>query len=283
MHFSTFAENFFAAITDRTPAEARKLSLKIADIVGRNLGIHGVTEFERFDGDGNLMLVLGAGAFGLAGVSAEDTNKVVKLTTDPEEVKAASMLIGKRLPHVVEFFHAAFLDGLKVKNVKTGLVQPIGIAVCEKLDRVRTSTPEGNKKLRDIVDDVQVEERVEPELIMRMGPDLAKRRLKKASAVLSDRLRQTEFEDLAEIADGIDELRAMEIYAVDFHPGNVGYSNLDRRHKVFDVGLSSTPGSVKVPTLENPIEDGIEWCLGSWACWPARPISGPADTVPVLR
>lgn len=282
MHFSTFAETFFARITDRTEAEARKLSLKISEIVGRNLKIHGVTEFERMDKDGNLRLVLGEGIFGLAAVSAEDTNKVVKLTTDPEEVTAAHMLIGQRLPHVVRFFHAGYLSGIRVKNVKTGMTQPLGITVAEKLDRIRVSSRDGNLKLREIVDDIQLEFRVEPELVMRMSPDLARRRLKKASIAMATRLRETDIDDLAEIADGVEELHSFGIFAVDFHPGNVGWSAVDMRHKVFDVGLASSPKRVKAPTLENPIEDGIELCLPSSFCWPAKAISVPEYPVPVL-
>lgn len=275
MHFSTFANDFFMGVTSKSEPEAKKASLKVAEIVGRNLGIHGVIEFNR---DGRL--VLGGGSFGVAGISAEDTEKVVKLTTDPEEVAAASVLVGKMVFHIVSFFEAALISKMKAMNINTGVEQPVGITVAERLDRVGCATVEGGRELNRIVDGVKREFGVEADAVIHMPPTVAKRRLMKAAPELVSRLRLSDINDLVEIAEGVEELMSFGIHAVDFHRGNVGFSDRDGVYKIFDIGLSSIKKSAKPKVLLNP--DGVEWQGNPGMCWPTHPISLPERMIPVL-
>jgi len=276
MHFSSFATKFLESVTTGTPKANERLGLDIAKIVGRNLGIHGIMEFER---DGKF--ILGGGNFGVAGVSAEDENKVVKLTTDPEEVMAASVLVGKRLIHVVEFFSAAYISDIRATNVWTGLRQRIGISVMERLDEVGVGTAK-HGLLDEIVERVKREFKVTPEQVMRMSSAMARERLAEASLELASRLQATGDNDLAELAEGVDELYAHGVYAVDFHPGNVGWSNRDGVYKVFDLGLSSAPKGFKPKVLKNPREGCVVTLMSEEDCWPMHTISTPEHSVPVI-
>ncbi len=278
MHFSSFAEEFLSDATDGTPKENKRLALDIAEIVGRNFGIHGVLQFENEDGK----LYLGGGAFGKAAISAVDENKVVKLTTDPEEVKASSIVLGKDLAHVVHFFEAAYIADVRVTHVETGLLQPVGITVMERLDSVGIKDRESGSRLTDITGDVKRRMGVEPIKIVFMSAARARQLLEPASRELSTLLRLENDADLNEIATGVEELHGHGVYAVDFHPGNVGWSNRDGVYKVFDLGISSSPKGVKPKVLTNPRRDGVCVLIAPEDCWPMRSISAPEHRVQVI-
>lgn len=279
MHLQTFAEKFLLRYTSEEE-DAGSLAMDIAVILQRRLGVMGVELFP-----GKAGPVLRGGSFGIAALLDGDPTKVLKLTTDPEEVKAASVVAakGSGAAYVARVHVAAYVSDFRVEHIQTGMSQPVGVTVTERLDKVGMPTVRQADNLNWIVNTVKREFRVEADLLIRTSAAMARKRLMKASAALERRLQDTGDNDLAEIGVGVGELASMGVYAIDFHSGNVGFSNADGVHKVFDFGLSSLKAGMrpKVEMLQNPGGPEVLWNPAD--CWPCRSISAPGHLVEVLR
>jgi hypothetical protein len=213
--------------------------------------------------------VLGHGAFGTACMLPD--GRVLKLTSDPSEVQAGYALLGKTLPHVVAIYGAWFVRGVKIRTTLTvdqdsnpvaTRMWPMGIGIVEKvtpLDRTTTAF----QGLTGTIIAYKREHNLFPEHLTKIGPARARALLKASSEgmerVLRENavwLRKNDMVDdayLAEgVADALKETRALGVYAIDVHGGNVGYvedAKGDRTYKIFDIGSSSVPGTPHAPTV----------------------------------
>lgn len=163
---------------------------------------------------------LGQGSFATAYVKADEPDKVVKFTADPEDAKASRKLIGKKLRGAVEIYDVAELRG-----------QAVDIPMFKKYDRIYGITTQ----------------RVEP-LPRKMLPaasgtlslpvsfDVALQRCRD----MSRKLNQPDSEcdvTLPKMKAAIDELRAEGIDAEDTHGGNWGLRNGEP--VLLDLGVSA--------------------------------------------
>ena len=163
---------------------------------------------------------LGQGSFATAYIKADEPDKVVKFTADPEDAKASRKLIGKKLRGTVEIYDVAELRG-----------QSITIPGFSKYDRIYGITTQ----------------RVDP---------LPKKMVASASGTLSlwvtfdaalhkcrdlsRKMNQPESEcdvTLPKMKAAIDELRAEGIKAEDTHGGNWGLRNGEP--VILDLGVSA--------------------------------------------
>jgi len=196
--------------------------------------------------------ILGGGDYGLA--AAGVPGQVIELTSDQTEVHAGALLAGLSGPypeHVARVFSSHFIRGVKIdalvgwddkteeeirKSVRVGVLL---------VERVTTKELPTRIPIGRIVHNFKAEWNVYPSDLARLGRKRARERLREASEGLAGVLRARHDWFLDQIADGLDELRALGIYAIDVHQGNVGY--LDGTAKIFDIGSSSSPPGLKVP------------------------------------
>lgn len=223
-----FADYFVRHIgTLEGDASRRKAVRVLGDILERNLGIQTV-EF------------LGGGSFGVA-AEIED-GRVLKITTDPTEVPAASAIVGESLRYVVAFHGAWFVEGFSMRGRATfggrGPV-PVGVLLSDKVDVVGLIDGEGEYALGRAVNEVMGQYDI-------MGRDLdefqnedVREIVCEASIVLESRLLALEGAPW-EVGMGLAELRAYGICVVDVHSSNVGFDEKAGVHKIFDIGLASS-------------------------------------------
>lgn len=173
---------------------------------------------------------LGGGANGLAGGVWD---RVLKLTTDADEVRASAAVALRPLPHVVRIYGAW---NLPIPGRKT----PIGVIFMERVKPLRGGSDE--RTITNLVIDVR-------------GTGLG------ANVRNEMRLASVELENLLylhsehannpklfrDVGSALRELREIGVYAVDTHQGNIGLAR-DGSYKVFDLGASSAPEQ-SVPTM----------------------------------
>lgn len=217
--------------------------------------------------------VLGSGDYGTAAI-LNDYERVIKLTSDPTEVAAGAVLAGKELLHVARVFGSWYLSRTSVQarmgtRVKTMMVsgRPIeeeeeirkksrvGVLILEK---VQANIPHHlivkPEPLSKIVREFKLREGVRVEDLAKLTKKEARERLQYASEMLSLELENINNPIYWQIAEGLGELREHGVYAIDVHPGNVGYVGMIEEPgaytiKIFDIGTSSSPDGVKVPAL----------------------------------
>jgi hypothetical protein len=200
--------------------------------------------------------VIGGGDYGLAGVD-EATGRVVKLTSDPTEVIAGAVLAGKQLEHVARVYSSHFIRGVKVdarigwdEQTDEEIRKPARVGVlC--LEKVRTDIPFARThKLNMLIRTFKLERKLYPSDLRKLTRAKARAKLETASRDLALELDNINERIYRQIASGLEELRALGIYAIDVHSGNVGYvGDLLGEYtvKIFDVGSSSSPPGQKVP------------------------------------
>lgn len=261
MEMIDFVAEFDAAVTEGMEQEEAE---EIADLFRERFG-NQVTK------------ILGAGDFGLAGSLPND--RVLKLTTDPEDVAAAAAIKaqteGAAFRNVVDVFSACWVGNHKVVNAITQKEARIGAIVTEQLTYVGAGDTQDNSNLNRIVSATKKKFSVWPHQLSEISRSEAKRRLKRASESLSDELQSETSEALGDIANGLDELQGIGIYLVDVHSNNVGYSGEDNVYKIFDFGVSAGPKK-KIKICKNPA------VTVEGSNWPARSITSPKG-VEVLR
>jgi len=226
LEFAFYFVNRIGEIDDSDERQAAAQAL--GDILARNLDIRTVT-------------VLGAGAFGAA---AAHRNHVLKLTADQTEPPAAYALIGKKLRHVVRIYESAVVPDFRMVRIQGYRELPVGVILSERLDSV--GLQDGQERVLDgIVSGAKHDFGVfdlDWDALEEAGAAICD-----ASMALEERLFAEEG-SLREIALGLEELRSHEVCLVDVHSRNVGYDRAAGVHKIFDLGLASSPADA-VPSM----------------------------------
>jgi len=213
--------------------------------------------------------ILGAGTFGTAALL--DDRTVIKITSDPSEVQAGSILKGKRLKHVARIYESWFIRGVRAttiigqtdggKYIKRRY--PVGVLYSERV----TPLPDSNSssELTILVNHFKEQTHTYPHSLARLDRAAQREKLKNASLNLERTLRQQGVElrrvDMMDdvylvdgVADALRELRDQGVYAIDVHAGNVGYVDSDSggiQYKVFDIGSSSPPARPKARVIDD--------------------------------
>jgi len=294
MEIEIFVKYFIQDISGESESEDKITEL--SDIIRRNLGVDQIED------------VLGSGSFGAA--ASLDQDRVLKLTSDPQEVQAATNIWrnfeqGVILQHVARIYGAWYLSNYLIFNQTAKQRTRLGMVILERMDEVKTALDwRVAHSLRDVVERIKFKFKVWPNELQKITRAEARSRLSAAASELIILLESQakymlkkdpiDFKEVADqfnqIALGIKELFKLGIYGVDVHPGNIGKSQ-DGVIKIFDIGVSSSPKTsprvVKnpdeqpyweslednVPVLENP-DGGIE-------SWPRIPIS--REIAPILE
>ena len=192
--------------------------------------------------------ILGGGSFGTAG-RTED-GRIVKLTTDPTEVSAGSVLKGLPLEFVVHIYGSWFVRYTKVTPWDRGTEERVGLLLMEQVDTTPIRLQDRGKAVTEVWKRVRKESGASPEKLEAMTHGAARAVLKQASEDLERGLRklgESDGPDRAmanDIAEALAELRGHGVYAIDAHRNNIGYSTADKRYKLFDIGSSSSPHDV---------------------------------------
>jgi len=182
--------------------------------------------------------ILGHGSYAM--VASIGRGQVLKLTTDPNDVLAASMVAAHPLPHSVHIDGAWFIRGARVGNSRVGAI------LAEKLDKLPNA--ESLQWLNDLVSEIKIKHHAASWALIEMSPERSREVLRRASYELANRLQYADDPVFWQIAEGIEELRDLGIYTVDVHLGNVGYDRHEDRYKIFDFGLSRPP-AIRAPVL----------------------------------
>ena len=212
--------------------------------------------------DPNEPTILGGGSFGVASVLAD--GRVIKLTTDPTEVAAGALLVGKNLPHVVRIDHAWFIRGVHVtaqlgwdafkdepieRQARVGLLIEEKVTVCDPSDGALRSVSTAVQRLKQ-------DNQAFPSQLMKLTKERQRTKLFALSTELEGELRQMAAHRgpmglIHDVANALQELREIGIYAIDVHGGNLGYVEFTgargRVYKIFDVGVGSTPETAQKP------------------------------------
>jgi len=252
----TFAATFLANVEGSGKPRAFRDDPRTETIAAtlRALGVESVKE------------ILGAGSFGTAALLDEQT--VIKLTSDPSEVQAGSILRGQRLKHVAAVHESFFIRGVRAKTIvaergkrKVRVKNPVGVLTTERV----TPIPEDHaaEQLSETVNEVKGHTKTWPDQLARADHAAQKARLKRASkdleGILRDQAKGLDDEGregdsaLARgVADALAELRERGIYAIDAHEGNVGFVKDGGKvtYKLFDIGSSSPPARPKAETVD---------------------------------
>lgn len=262
--FRHFAASFLAGIYYGDAYEAREfydnpLSLQIASALRRiPKGILGGFKPHT---------ILGSGDYGTAALLS-DYKRVIKLTSDPTEVAAGSVLAGKQLTHVAQIYGSWYLSRTSV-DARVGWDEQkqddirkkvrVGVLVLEKVHTdIPThllATPGPRRELLgEYIRDFKEREEVRVEDLAKLTKKAARDRLRHASEMLSLELENIDNPIFNQIAKGLGELREQGVYGIDVHPGNIGYIGMIEEPgayiiKIFDVGSSSSPEGTKVPSL----------------------------------
>ena len=266
---------FISMVGDDPEGHESPLVDEIADIIKRNLHID-----EQYD-------VLGCGSYGCAMSIGDD--RVLKLTSDPDEVQASHTIVGRKLEHVAEMYGAYFLGDIRVFNHQTRMDHRVGAIVLEEMDEVGFYVAHHlqgihEKTYREVINDVKDQYEVWPHELEAISRESARQRLKRASEAIIHALDERKNEEHRSIARGVAELYRLGVYVVDVHPGNVGYRIVGTRivNKIFDLGVSSVPeeSAKKVAVLQNPSR--VPTVGRSPKHWPITPINR-GNPVPVLQ
>jgi hypothetical protein len=213
---------------------------QIVSAIRRHLGIQSVES------------VLGRGTFGIA--AALDKDWVLKLTTDPTEIATSYRLVGQKLRHVVHIRGVWLIGGLAYSTFRDGRPDsghPIAAIIEERMSGTGTRVGAVDTVLTD---EMMLARSGHP------GRDLASLERRSWDHMLALRVLSEEGGEmarLAQIADGIEELRERSIYVGDVHHKNVGWKMAGGQLvlKIFDLGISSAPPTTqKPPTIEEANE-----------------------------
>jgi hypothetical protein len=224
-----FALYFVKRVGEVEGPELQEAARVLGELLGRNLEIRTVT-------------ILGAGFFGAA---AAHRNRVLKLTTDQTEPAAAHHLVGKKLRHVVRF-HEAALTGFTMVRHGGYRELPVGVVLSEKVDSL--GLEDGKDSLLDeIVSAVKREFGIFEVDWENLEVEEVRVQIEDASLALEELLLAEaeiqEAESIREVARGLVEARQYGVHLLDVHARNVGYDRGAGVHKIFDVGLASSPGN----------------------------------------
>jgi hypothetical protein len=216
--------------------------------------------------------ILGGGSFGTAAATAQTGGEVLKLTSDPSEVEAATVLTGvqaERYPkNVVRIAGAWFLRKLKVVALKSfgpgdedDITGPIRIGLI-RMERVHTPIEDENamRGLASLTRFVKYKFEVWPWQLRHLSRANQRERMFAAGQEMERMLLkvwQNDGQQVArDVANGINQLHAEGIYGTDFHGGNVGYTI--PHHSDSPAIYSST--QTTVPYRENPLtEETLEY------------------------
>jgi hypothetical protein len=207
--------------------------------------------------------ILGAGSFGVAASLIEHSDRVIKLTADRAELDVSAYLLKEHTQdwpaHVARIFNVWQVSGVQVDapsgwDAKSEEVAyskvPAGIIVVEKLDR----SPEVLETLRDsglshIVREAKEKAGVTWEDLTKLPKTKLRDRLEKGSVVMQKALYAADNEVCSDVAQAVEELYGLGVYAVDVHAGNVGYNESKQCFQVFDIGVGSGPAKTKPARL----------------------------------
>lgn len=233
--FALYFLQRIAAIDEKE--ERQEAARVLGDILGRHLEIRSVT-------------LLGTGFFGAA---ARHRNHVLKLTSDATEPAAAWQLLGKKLRHVVRFYEAAYVEGFRIVRLKgSGGEVPVGIVLSEEVDEIGLQEgEEADEDLSRIVSQTKQDFGIFNLDWDNLTVEEAQEAICDASVALEERLFAQPSEAIREIALGLEELRAHDVCLLDVHHNNVGYDETERVHKIFDIGVASSPAA-QVPAIHGP-------------------------------
>lgn len=194
---------------------------------------------------------LGQGSFGAAGAIGND--RVLKLTTDPEEINTSHYLVGHTLPNVVRIYAACYVEGIQVYHEVMDRMLRVGLVIMERLESIGT----GDAYLDDIlglaVDEVKDEHRAWTDSLAKLPRREARATLIRASDDLAHELLKADDPAFTQIATAILDLYSQGVYWIDAHHKNVGYSAEDGVFKVFDLGVSATLDAPGRPAPEAPV------------------------------
>lgn len=183
---------------------------------------------------------LGRGLYGAAGLVEGSERDVLKLTSDPSDVEASIRIVKEALPHVARVHAAGFLAGVIIVNRPDRQKTEVGMIIQEAVNWIGLDELGQEDKLRYEVYRVKVDN-----LVFNRGvgyqPEERRIRMMKASLDLRNKLWDLG-EPFIQIASGLLELHDLGIYPVDVHSANVGWSELDRVFKIFDLGFSVIVG-----------------------------------------
>lgn len=224
-----FVELFVNDFATHSEKERADLSPWITVEIKERLGIERV-------------IVLGEGGYALAGLVDGTERDILKLTTDPRETEAAIRLTDKKLDHVARIISA----GQSSVEMMAGDLEPIhpGVIVQEAVDWVGLETRAEDSKLSRIVYDVEGESGLFPERLRGRRAERM-RVMIQASIEIRNRLYE-EGGNLRQIAEGLTELHDSEVFVVDVHDENVGFSEREKVFKIFDLGYSVVPGGAPI-------------------------------------
>jgi hypothetical protein len=242
-----------------TPAKFSAIYLAVAEMGD-------VSYVEEFENDPRVPILAGALArvgvtsidsflgYGSFGVAARLPNRsVVKLTGDVDEVQVGAVLVGKRLPNVVAIHGSWYVRGVRA-NVEIGWDDEHDLSIRKRVrvgllieQLVSTEEVQGydygapGRHLTEVVYDFK--ERTGNDFASYVKLSLRRKRekLAQASVELEEVLRRTGRPLERDVADALAQLRSVGVYAIDVHGNNVGWDPIDRRYRVFDVGVGSPP------------------------------------------
>jgi len=183
---------------------------------------------------------LGRGLYGAAGIVEGWGREVLKLTSDPSDVEASMRISGEDLPNVAQIHAAGFLAGTTIINRPDRAKTEVGLIVQEAVDWVGLDEVSQDDALHHEVYRVKIDN-----FVFNRGvgyhPEERRARMMKASLELRSRLleRGRPFD---QVGLGLWGLQNRDIYLVDVHAGNVGWSELDQAFKIFDLGFSVIVG-----------------------------------------
>jgi hypothetical protein len=206
---------------------------------------------------------IGAGSFGVAVRTLR--GQVLKLTSDPAEVKVGAHIVGKDLPHVVAIYGAWFIRDVHLKFAmrqdKNG--SPImeqfqaGILIEQEVGDI----PRGlRKELSQFVMVWKDDTENHPKFYLGLSEKEKRRRLDVASIDLESNLIEEAnmfdnngVKDSARLFRGVAaalaELRSVGVYAIDVHGGNVGLDETTGEYRIYDVGVGSPPPEGQQPEV----------------------------------
>lgn len=183
---------------------------------------------------------LGRGLYGAAGLVEGSDRDVLKLTSDPSDVEASMRISGEDLPHVAKIHAAGFLAGITIVNRPDRAKTEVGMIIQEAVDWVGLDEMSQDNALHYEVYRVKVDN-----LVFNRGggyqPEERRARMMRASLELRSRLLELG-KPFDQVGQGLVELQDRDIYPVDVHAGNVGWSELGQAFKIFDLGFSVIPG-----------------------------------------
>lgn len=212
--------------------------------------------------------MLGAGGFGVA--YGLDSGRVLKLTTDPTEMRTAAYLLTIDAPSAMTTVYDAFLVRPEYKwQPPTGVIVRDGVDFDVKLDIKRDRFPQEKLVAKAINAAYHAGQAVQIDFAHEEGVELDDEDalcegMEAYADVLAEylekgALKPHAFGLISDYREGIMELTELGICGSDFRVGNVGYDKDEDKIVIFDLGFASSPNEPipEVTIMRNP-PDGLD-------------------------